>query len=106
MAALSTVETFCHLIWRPCWGCTTLSIAHDLERAGHSVKSTAGSRALDRQKQRKRLLDGRPRHDDQPVLALPVGHQIDVARLIGHRHRTGLGEGSVDALGFAKDQAR
>ena len=50
--------------------------------------------------------DGRARHDDQPVLAVPVGDEIDVAGLVGHRDQAVLGEVGVEALGLAEDEAR
>ena len=50
--------------------------------------------------------DERARDDDQAVLPLPVGDEVDVARLVGHRDQALLGELGIDPLGLAEDQAR
>ena len=50
--------------------------------------------------------DGRPRHRDQAILAVPVGDEIDVAGLVRHRHRSVLREIGIEPFGFPEDQAR
>ena len=49
-------------------------------------------------------VDGRTRHDDQPVLPLNVCDQIDVAGLMRHRHQALLGERGIEALGLVADR--
>ena len=46
----------------------------------------------------------RPRHRDQAMLAVPVGDEIDVARLVRHRHFAELGVGRVLPFAFVKHQ--
>ena len=48
----------------------------------------------------------RARDDDQPVLAVTIGDQIDVAGLVRHGDRTELSEGLVGALGLAEGEDR
>ena len=79
---------------------------HERDRRGDRRELRAAPDLERRQDAVHLAADGRARHDDEAILTLAVGDEIDVAGLVGHRDEAVLRIVGVDALGLAEDQQR
>src|SRR5262249_22380184 len=79
---------------------------HQRDRRRHPRELGAAARLQRGEDAVHLAVDRHPRQDDQAVLTLRVGDEIDVARLVGHRYFAMVSELGVDPVRLAEDKDR